>query len=138
MRKLLILLAVLIFAHITGAQSASGIISSSRSITWTSAGFPGTALPDAAWTQCGSTIAAYGSSGTPASPATINSALAACGSNTYVLLGAGTFYLNGSIVVSQSSGRKSNLVLRGSGSNSTFLWNRRDGRLLQLLNQHGG
>jgi len=121
MRKLLILLAVLIFAHITGAQSASGIISSSRSITWTSAGFPGTALPDAAWTQCGSTIAAYGSSGTPASPATINSALAACGSNTYVLLGAGTFYLNGSIVVSQSSGRKSNLVLRGSGSNSTFL-----------------
>jgi hypothetical protein len=49
-------------------------------------------------------------------PTPINSALAACGSNQYVLLGAGTFnFRTGPLTL------KSNEVLRGSGANQTFL-----------------
>lgn len=66
-------------------------------------------IPSAAWTQAGSTIAAYGSSGTPGSPATINSAITAAGANEYVLLGAGTFFLNAAIEIDESG-----VELRGS------------------------
>jgi hypothetical protein len=99
-----------------GQQLWTGILAPSRAVSWQSAaGFPGNALPDASWTQCGSTIAAG------ASAATINSALAACGSNQYVLLGAGTFNLTAPIIVSDYSSLKSNVALRGSGANSTLL-----------------
>jgi hypothetical protein len=76
------------------AQLWSGVIDPSRAIDWTSAGFPGVTPPDAAWTQCGSTIAPYGSSGAPASGSTITNATAACSNDQYVQLGAGTFYIN--------------------------------------------
>ena len=62
------------------------------------------------------TIAPYGSSSTPGNPATINNALAACGTNQYVLLGSGTFVLSGTVFVS-----KSNCVLRGAGGSATIL-----------------
>lgn len=87
-------------------------------------------LPEAAWsiagvtggisttrTQCGSTIAAYGTSGTPLSAATINSALSACTAGHYVLLGAGTFHLNTTI----KFGGISNVTLRGAGADQTFI-----------------
>ena len=99
-----------------GQQLWSGIISPSRAINWTNAGVIG-AIPDANWTQCGSTIAAYGTSGAPSSASTINNAISACGSNQYVRLGAGTFYLNSSI----NFGGKSNVVLRGMGADQTLI-----------------
>ncbi len=96
----------------TGAQSPwSGVLSTSRAVDWAQAGIPG-GIPSGSWTQCGSTIAAY--SGTAAA---INNALAACGVDQYVLLGAGTFNLSTGITF----GSKSNTLLRGSGANATFL-----------------
>ena len=67
-------------------------------------------IPDANWAQCGSTITP--STGTAA---TINKQIAGCPPNTYVLLGPGTFNLPTGLLM------KSNVVLRGSGANSTFL-----------------
>ena len=50
--------------------------------------------------------------------ATINAALSACGgTNEYVLLGPGTFNLNGTILFPAAG----HVVLRGSGANSTFI-----------------
>ncbi len=93
------------------AQLYSGVLASDRaSSTWTTAG---ATYPTR--TQCGSTIAAYSGS-----PATINSAIAACGSNQYVLLGAGAFSLNAGIDFEGSSqAGKQNVGLKGSGPLST-------------------
>lgn len=103
-----------IFCSSVSAQLWKGIIDPTRATDWTQAGAvvgsPG-ALPDTSWTQCGSTIAAG------ASAATINAAIAACAANHYVLLGPGTFNLTTGLIFDD----KSNVVLRGSGSNSTFL-----------------
>jgi hypothetical protein len=104
----------LLFSTASSAQQPwSGIISSSRATSWSDAGLPGDILPDGAWTQCGSTIAAYGSSSSYASASTIQTAITACGTNKYVLLGAGDFYLTSGVSL------KSNMVLRGSGANQT-------------------
>lgn len=92
-------------------QAWSGIISAPRAADWTTAGPPG-GISSANWTQCGPTIAAYGTSVSPASPSAINSAIASCGKNQYVLLGAGDFYLNGGIDFATHS----NVVLRGQGA----------------------
>ncbi len=101
-------------------QAWSGIISSSRAINWGNAGLPA-ALPDGEttpnpWTppnrtQCGSTISAG------ASAATINAALAACPTGTYVLLGAGAFTLNNAVI---SMYAQNGVTLRGSGAQSTI------------------
>ena len=90
-----------------------GIVSPARAANWANAGLPGDVPPDSGWAQCGSTIPAYGSSSSYSSPSTIQSAIAACGTNQYVLLGAGDFYLSGGVAL------KSNMVLRGSGANQT-------------------
>src|SRR5882762_2218319 len=89
----------------------SGIIDPSRAMDCSQAGIPG-GIPSGSWTQCGPTIAAY-----TGSAATITTALAACGTNQYVLLGPGTFTLSASI----DCGTKSHVVLRGSGANQTTL-----------------
>ena len=104
------------FSVYSHGQLWSGILAPSRAVDWSSTN-PGVVggIPSEPWTQCGSTIAAYGSSASPASPSTINTAISGCSSNTYVLLGAGTFYLNSGIVM------KSGVELRGSGTNSTFI-----------------
>lgn len=98
--------------------NGAGVLSAARSINWNLAGAvpgaPGT-LPDTAWTQCGSTISAYGSSGSYASPNTINTAVSGCSAGTYVQLGSGDFYLTGSIVLA------SNVEVRGAGANLTKL-----------------
>lgn len=103
-----------------GPWLSTGIIDQARATDWTQAGLPGDVLPSATWTQSGATIAACGSIGTPVSPATcgITAALAACGTNHYVLM-AGTiaspadFYLNATVNV------PSNCALRGGGANAT-------------------
>src|SRR5580704_10847185 len=100
-------------------QSWSSLLAPSRAITWTGAGLPAS-LPDGEtapnpWTpptrtQCGATI----SSG--ASVSTINAALAACSTGTYVLLGPGTFMINSAILTLYA---QSGVTLRGSGAQST-------------------
>src|SRR5277367_3265659 len=69
------------------AQLWTGVIDPARASNWANAGVIG-GIPSSTWTQCGSTIAPY--NGTTD---TINNAIAACGANQYVLLGAGTFNL---------------------------------------------
>lgn len=95
-------------------QPWSGIINSQLATDWSGVG---QTIPSASWTQNGSTIAACGVSGTPVSPSTcgITSAISGCGTNHYVLLGSGDFYLNAGITL------KSNCVLRGGGANNTRL-----------------
>ena len=106
--RLLLLLAA--FSINVSAQNWSPILSSSRAVAWqnNSPGVVG-GIPSASWTQCGTTIVAG------ASASTIQSAITACGTNQYVLLGAGTFNL------STGLNMKANVVLRGSGPNSTNL-----------------
>ena len=99
------------------AQLWSGVLAPARGIDWTHAGVTG-GISSASWTQCGSTIAPYGSSANPQSASPINTALAACGPNTYVQLGAGSFYLSTGIVITQ----KSHIVLRGSGPTQTEVY----------------
>lgn len=77
---------------------------------WATAGVEG-GIPSATWTQCGSTISAYTGTAT-----TINNAIAACGTNQYVLLGSGTFTLSTAIIFNES-----NHVLRGGGADQTKL-----------------
>jgi hypothetical protein len=115
-QPLLFFLILLFLSTYSHAQNWSGIISSRRAIDWSNAGVPG-GIPSGSWTQCSSTIAPYGTSGSPASASTINSAIASCGPNQYVLLGNGTFYLNTAIDFANNS----NVELRGGGADRTFL-----------------
>jgi hypothetical protein len=95
------------------AQLWSNILSPARGTDWTQAG-AGTIPTNR--TQCGSTIAPYGSSGSPASPSTIANVINACAAGTYVQLGTGTFYLNGTLMIT-----KSNVSLRGNGPQKTIV-----------------
>jgi len=109
-------------------QSWSGILSPSRAINWSNAGLPAgftdkggsnvetTTDP---WTlptrtQSGSTISPSGVASTDLS--NINTALSGCADGHYVLLGSGTFLIQGIIVMYQHS-----CSLRGSGPMSTTL-----------------
>lgn len=92
----------------------NGVLAPSRAVNWSNAGIPG-GIPDGSWAKCGATIAPYGSAAAPATTAAINTQIAGCGANTYVLLGSGTFYLTGAILL------KNQVVVRGMGGNSTFL-----------------
>src|SRR5271170_7380421 len=118
-RSLFAMLVMLVTATLYG-QPYSGIISSSRATTaWSTAGLAGSTPdvpPDASWTQCGSTIAAYGSSGSPGSTSTIQTALSGCSANHYVLLGTGSFYLTGTLTCPSS------VALRGAGPNLTHIF----------------
>ncbi len=116
-QKWLILLPfiVLCFVAYSSGQNWTGIIDPSRGVDWSSAGIPG-GIRSASWTQSGSTILAstYGNGSTDASSG-IKSALAACGTNHFVLLGPGTFRINSAI------GVPSNCALRGSGADNTII-----------------
>ena len=63
------------------AQRWSGVLAFNRATDWSTAGERG-GIPSATWTQCGSTIAAYNSTGQ-----TIQTAINNCTANYYVLLG---------------------------------------------------
>jgi hypothetical protein len=112
---ILILLFLLapVFAH---AQAPwAGVIAPNRAVDWSNAGVPG-GIPSRS-AIC-STIAPYGSSGSPSSPSTINSAIASCASGQVVFLSAGSFYLNAPIDFAGHS----NVTLRGAGANQTKLY----------------
>jgi hypothetical protein len=126
-RKLLKFLGPLLLALIVpfqvSAQLWSGILAPARGgQNWQQAGADPTYVNENR-TQCGTTIAAYGSAGTPASAATINTAIANCASahplsgvGGYVQLGAGNFFLNTQWNLS------SNVTVRGMGANQTFVF----------------
>lgn len=94
-------------------QSWSGVLDSSRAIDWSQAG---SAHINDVRTQCVTSQCATVSGGT-VTVASINAALASAPANTYVLIPAGTFTMSAGLTF---AGR-SNITLRGSGSNSTFL-----------------
>ena len=97
------------------AQPWAGIISPARAIDWTTVGIPG-GIPSGGWTQSGSTVAASAcGSGSSDCTSTIQAALSTCGTNHFVLLGAGTFRLNGQLAI------PGNCALRGQGANQTIL-----------------
>ena len=116
--SLIFFLALFSLSSYSGAQipNWSGIISPKRAVNWANAGVPGGVPTN--YTQCGPTLAAY--TGTAA---TINAALAGtgsgyagCGTPYFIQLGAGTFHLSTTIDLA-----KSNVMLVGSGANSTLL-----------------
>src|ERR1035437_5586360 len=95
LNSLVLSLTLLCLTAAGSAQLWSGILNpvnpSSKgvpqsAIDWSTAGVPG-GIPSVHGTQCGSTIQAstYGN-GTTDATAAVNSALAACGTNQYVLL----------------------------------------------------
>src|SRR5882762_4224815 len=113
-RRPLFVLILLFVPVCACAQSWSGVLDPSRAIDWSTIGAG--PIPSGSWTQCGATIAAYGSVVSPQSTSTINNAITSCGANHYVLLGPGTFYLSDKLVMGAN-----NVVLRGSGPDKTVL-----------------
>jgi len=107
------ILLAFIFAAGSLCAQISSPISSSRTIDWTNSGIPG-GIPQRA--VISSTIDAntYGN-GTMDATAAIQNALNNCPANEVVLLGAGTFEIDGNIQV------PSNVTLRGSGPQKTIL-----------------
>lgn len=76
------LVTILLFGSLAFGQAWSGVLDARRAVSW-SPGIPG-GIPSGSYTKCGSTIAAY--TGTAS---TINTQLAGCSANHYVLLGSG-------------------------------------------------
>lgn len=108
----LLVVIVFCFSTFTQAQNWSGILDPARAIDWSRAGIPG-GIPTNR-TQCGSIVAAGAS--TSAVQAALNGTdgRGSC-ANKYVLLAAGTFALSGPLSI------PSNVTLRGSGTQATFL-----------------
>jgi lysophospholipase L1-like esterase len=103
-----------------GAGYWQNVIDPWRATDWTQAGIPSYSPndpPSDSWTQYGSTVAAYGTSGSPASCSTITAAFSGIGTNQYVKLGTGTFYLNAGCLLQGYNKAE----LRGSGPQSTKL-----------------
>jgi hypothetical protein len=109
-RALLFTLSLLYFSASAYSQNWNGIIAPTRAVDWSNAGVVG-GIPTNR-TQCGATVAPYSGA-----PTAINNAIAACGANQYVSLGAGTFNLTSMI----NWGTQNNVTLRGQGANSTFI-----------------
>jgi hypothetical protein len=110
MRKQVKLVVWFSLASCLQAQQWSGIVKPSRAIDWSTAGVRGGIPPDR--TQCRTTIPAY-----TGNPVPINNAIAACGPNQFVLLGAGTFNLSSGILINSHN----NVTLRGMGADQTLL-----------------
>lgn len=112
----LVPITVLIVSTPGHAQQWAGIIAPSRAENWSNAGVVG-GIPSGSWAQC--TTPACATLAIPANvtAANINTAIAGAPANTYALLPAGTFTMSSGIVWNH----KSNVVLRGAGSNQTFL-----------------
>jgi hypothetical protein len=124
MRRAFPLMSILLLlSTLSYGQAWSQILSSSRAINWGNAGLPAT-LPDGettttTWTppsrtQYGSTVNPSGNATTDLS--NINTALSNCPNGEYVLLGAGTFLIQGTLTFSAHS-----CTLRGGGAQSTIL-----------------
>jgi len=102
-------LGIVLVALAQPMNAQQTIVASTRSVDWRNAGLPGDAPPPRA------TICATLNPG--ATAAQINSAIAACPSGQTVKLNAGTYNLAGGI----NFNNKSQVTLRGSGANSTFI-----------------
>jgi hypothetical protein len=100
-------LFVLCFWVTSHAQNWSGILDPKRAIDWSQAG--------AGTIPARTTICTTLNPG--ATAAQINTAIANCPANQTVFLSAGTYNLSGGLTVYN----KSNVTLRGAGSNQTFL-----------------
>lgn len=109
----LLLILCTFFSGYLHGQAWSGILSPGRAIDWSQAG---SAHINDVRTQCVTTQCATVSGGT-VTAASINAALASAPANTYVLIPAGTYAMSSGLTF---NGR-SNISLRGAGSNSTFL-----------------
>jgi hypothetical protein len=108
-RSLAFCLMLLSFASFaTYAQAQQTIISANRSVDWRNAGIAG-GIPNR------TTICSTLNPG--ASSSQINSAIAACPSGQVVKLNPGTYNLSAGI----GFNNKSNVTVRGSGANQTFL-----------------
>jgi hypothetical protein len=112
----LVSVTVLVMSTPGYAQQWAGIIAPSRAANWSNVGVVG-GIPSGSWAQC--TTAACNALATPANvtAANINTAIAGAPANTYVLLPAGTFTMTTGLVWNH----KSNVALRGAGSNQTLL-----------------
>src|ERR1700690_4209321 len=88
--------------------SWANVLPASRATDWSTAGVAG-GIPTT-YTQCGSTVVGGKSA------ASVQTLLAACANNTFLLLGAGTF--NWSAGVQWNVGKR---ILRGSGANQTLI-----------------
>ncbi len=93
------------FSTFIQAQNWSGILDPARAIDWSQAGIPG-GIPTNR-TQCGSVVPAGASSSAIQAALNGTDGRGSC-ANKYVLLGAGTFSLSGSLTI------PSNVTLRGS------------------------
>lgn len=124
--------ALLLLGVSLAQQPWSGIVAPNRAINWETAGLP-PKLPDGEitahtytapvrTTECAS-IAPEGSAATPVAPTNISSAIQTCAAGGYVLLEAGSFYLNATIQwCSTAPCATSDVTLRGSGADKTFLY----------------
>ncbi len=109
--SLILLLCLTTYGY---SQAWNGVLSSKRAIDWSQAGVAGgipTNRSQCVTSQCATV------SGGSVTTSSVNAALASAPANSYVLIPAGTFTISGGIWF----GNKSNVTLRGSGSNSTFL-----------------
>ena len=115
-RKTLFLISLIVIGlpSIAAAQAWSGILDPSRATNWSTAGFtvPSYTAP------CPTQPTLLAGSGNSAVNATaIASAIASCGSSQVVNIPSGTFYTAGI-----NFGGKSNVVVRGAGPMSTYLY----------------
>src|SRR5262249_43529568 len=103
-------------------QLWSNVLTPSRATDWTQTGVTG-GIPNR--TNICQTIPPFGSLVSPASAATINSAIRACSSagGGVVLLQAGTYYLNDAIVATPvGQAATKNVTLRGAGPDQTTIY----------------
>jgi hypothetical protein len=115
-RPLLFVLPYLICAAgelFSQTQPWAGILDPTRAVNWSNAG---SAHINDTRTQC-TTSACASVSGGSVSSSSINAALASAPDNSYVQIPSGTFSMGAGI----NFANRSNVTLRGSGSNSTFL-----------------
>jgi hypothetical protein len=100
----------------TNNSVAAGVLAPERFSYWTPGVVGG--IPSGSWTQCVTTACqTVTTNGASSTSTQINSAISSAPSKSYVLLPAGTYSnATGCIVIGVS-----NVVLRGSGANQTFL-----------------
>lgn len=114
-RRYAIVLGIFLAAGFTSSsngQSWSGILDSNRAINWSGAG----ATISTSRSQCVTSQCATVSNGA-VTAASINAALSSAPANTYVAIPVGSFSLSAGITFAN----RSNVTLRGAGSNRTFL-----------------
>ena len=105
---------LLLLSTSANAQNWSGILSPNRAVDWSGAGVSG-GIPNrqtnCVTSQCNTLF------GGTVTAASINSAITSAPNNTVVRVPAGTYAISGTI----DFGGRSNVTLRGAGSNSTFI-----------------